>query len=58
MFETLSLPDASILLAKSHRLSSIRPNGGGLMVFEFENLSEQQASAILSPKTSARKKGW
>jgi hypothetical protein len=48
MFETLALPDASILLTKGHHLSGIRPNGSGPVVFEFENLTQEKAAAILS----------
>ena len=48
MFETLSLVDAIILAVKGQRLSRIRPNGGGLLVFQFDELTEQQASTILN----------
>ncbi len=48
MYETLALVDAIILASKGHRLSRIRSNGGGLLVFGFDGLTEQQASAVLS----------
>lgn len=48
MFETLALVDATILVSKGHELSRIRPNGGRLLVFEFDALTDDQASAVLS----------
>jgi hypothetical protein len=48
VFETLALVDCIILTCKGHRLSRVRPNGGGLLAFEFDGLTEQQASAILN----------
>jgi hypothetical protein len=48
MYETLALVDAVILAAKANRLSRIRPNGGDLLCFEFDDLDDQRASAILN----------
>lgn len=47
MFETLDLVDAVLLIVKGHRLSRIRPHNGSLLAFEFDSLSEQQASHLL-----------
>jgi hypothetical protein len=53
VFQTLGLVDTVILCANSHQLSRIRPNGSGLLVFEFADLTETQASEILnSPEAS------
>ncbi|MEI8190270.1 MAG: hypothetical protein WCI75_11195 [candidate division NC10 bacterium] len=48
--DTSSLCDATVLLAKGQRLTAIRSNGGGLLVFEFDTLTEQQASTILDSR--------
>jgi hypothetical protein len=48
MYETLSLPDAVILCSKGAHLSSLRPSGGSLLVFQFDRLTEQDAGSILS----------
>lgn len=47
VFETLDLVDAVLLIVKGHRLSTIRPHNGSLLTFEFDTLSEQEASHIL-----------
>jgi hypothetical protein len=47
-YETLALVDAVVLAAKGKRLSRIRPNGGDLLCFEFDDLDEQHASALLN----------
>lgn len=53
MYETLSLSDAVILTCKGSKLSRVRPNGSGLLAFEFDDVTEQQASHILNSADAA-----
>jgi len=48
MYQTTTLVDAIILVCKGHCLSRVRPNGGGLLVFEFDGFTDVQASSILN----------
>jgi hypothetical protein len=48
--DTSSLCDATVLLARGKRLTSIRSNGGSLLVFQFDELTEEQVALILDSR--------
>jgi hypothetical protein len=51
--DTSSLCDAAVLVAKGQRLSGIRSNGDDLLVFEFSDLTPEQANSILDSRDAA-----
>ncbi len=53
MYTTMSLADAVILVCKGSTFPHVRPNGGSLLAFEFDSLSEQDASQVLNSADAA-----
>ena len=53
MFATLDLVDTIVLVSKGRRLSGIHPHSGNVLAFQFEDLTEQQASSLLNSTDAA-----